>query len=120
LDRGAGSRAARAAPDGDRAVREAPTPAGALLAEYAEYLRVQRGLAAETVRCYCNTARAFLSDRERVAGDLALETLDIAAINEYLLRASQCRSVSSAKGARACRRPGPAIGGVGHRALATG
>jgi len=32
--------------------REAPTPAGALLDDYAEYLRVGRGLAAETVRCY--------------------------------------------------------------------
>jgi hypothetical protein len=55
-----------------RGIAEAPTLAGTLLDRYAEYLRVQRGLALETVRCYCNTARAFLADRERIAGDLAL------------------------------------------------
>jgi site-specific recombinase XerD len=77
--------------------REAPTLAGALLDRYAEYLRVRRGLAAETVRCYCNTARAFLADRERIAGDLALGSLDVAAINDYLLRYSRRSSVFSAK-----------------------
>ena len=71
--------------------REAPTPAGALLDRYAEYLLVARGLAAETVRSYCNTARAFLADRERVAGDLALGALDVAVINDYLLRAVPAR-----------------------------
>jgi integrase/recombinase XerD len=79
--------------------REAATPAGALLDDYAEYLRVQRGLMAETVRCYCNTARAFLAHRERIAGDLALDALDVAAINDYLLRQSRRGSVSSAKAA---------------------
>src|SRR3954454_19736974 len=67
---------------------EAPTLAGALLDRYAEYLRVRPGLAAETVRCYCNTARAFLADRERIAADLALGSLDVAAINDHLLRYS--------------------------------
>ena len=79
--------------------REAPTAPGALLDDYAEYLRVGRGLAAETVRCYCNTARAFLADRERTAGDLALEALDVAAINEYLLQTSRRGSVCSATAA---------------------
>jgi hypothetical protein len=46
-----------------------------LLDAYAEHLTVRRGPAAETVRCYCNTARAFLGDRERIAGNLALEAL---------------------------------------------
>src|SRR4051794_30778712 len=77
--------------------REAPTPAGALLTAYAEYLTVRRGLAAEAVRGYCNTARAFLCDRERISGDLALDALDLAAINDYLLRVSRRGSVSSAK-----------------------
>jgi integrase/recombinase XerD len=45
------------------ASREAPTPAGALLVRYADYLPVQRGLAVETVRGYCNTAR--VSGRSR-------------------------------------------------------
>ena len=67
------------------ASREAATPAGALLERYADYLLVRRGLAVETVRGYCNTARAFLADRERIAGDLALGALDVAVINNYLL-----------------------------------
>jgi integrase len=57
------------------------------------------GAGGETVRGYCNTARAFLADRERPAGGLALEALDVAAIDEYLLRASQRGSVCSAKAA---------------------
>jgi integrase/recombinase XerD len=76
---------------------EAPTPTGALLEAYAEHLTVGRGLAAETVRGYCNTARAFLGDRERIAGALALDALDVAAINDYLLRVSRRGGASSAK-----------------------
>lgn len=53
--------------------REALTPAGALLDRYSDYLLARRGLAIETVRGYCNTARAFLVDREGLAGGLALE-----------------------------------------------
>src|SRR5919108_1677391 len=79
------------------ASREAPTPAGALLERYADYLLVQRGLASETVRGYCNTARAFLADRERIAGDLALGALDVAALNDYLLGRSRRGSISSSK-----------------------
>jgi integrase/recombinase XerD len=79
------------------ASREAPTPAGALLERYADYLLARRGLAAETVRGYCNTARAFLADRERIVGDLALGGLDVAMINDYLLRRSRRGSISSSK-----------------------
>ena len=79
--------------------RDAPTLAGALLDRYAEYLRVQRGLALETVRCYGNTARAFLADRERTAGDLALGALDVVAVNGYLLCALRQGSAGSAKAA---------------------
>lgn len=77
--------------------REAPTPAGALVERYAEYLLVGRGLAAETVRGYCNTARAFLADRERIAGDLALGALDVVAVNDYLLGRSRRGSIASSK-----------------------
>jgi site-specific recombinase XerD len=79
------------------ASREAATPAGALVERYAEYLLVRRGLATETVRGYCNTARAFLADRERIAGDLALGALDVAAINNYLLGQSRRGSIASSK-----------------------
>jgi site-specific recombinase XerD len=75
--------------------REAPTPAGALLDRYAEYLLVGRGLKPGTVRNYCNHARRFLADRERSAGELALAALDVAAINDYVLRESRRVSVSS-------------------------
>jgi integrase/recombinase XerD len=75
--------------------REAPTPAGALLDRYAEYLLVGRGLKPTTVRNYCNHARAFLADRERLTGDLALGALDVAALNGYVLRESRRVSVSS-------------------------
>jgi integrase/recombinase XerD len=79
------------------ASREAATPAGALLERYADYLLGRRGLAVETVRGYCNTARAFLADRERIVGDLALGGLDVAMINDYLLRRSRRGSISSSK-----------------------
>jgi integrase/recombinase XerD len=79
--------------------REAPTPAGALLDRYAEYLLVRRGLKPGTVRNYCNHARAFLADRERITADLALDALDVAAINAYVLRESQRVSVSSTQAA---------------------
>jgi hypothetical protein len=79
--------------------REAPTPAGALLDRYAAYLLVRRGVSPSTVRNYCNHARAFLADRERIADDLALEALDPAAINEYVLRESRRVSVSSTQAA---------------------
>jgi integrase/recombinase XerD len=75
--------------------REAATPAGALLDRYAEYLLVRRGLKSSTVRNYCNDARAFLADRERVAGGPLLEALDVVAINDYVLRQSQRLSVCS-------------------------
>ena len=75
--------------------REAATPTGELLDRYAEYLRVRRGLKPGTVRSYCNHARAFLADRDRLSGGPALETLDVAVINDYLLRESQRLSVYS-------------------------
>jgi site-specific recombinase XerD len=87
------------------ASREAPTPAGALLDRYAEYLLVRRGVAAETVRGYCNTARAFLADRERIAGDLALGALDVAALNDYLLGRSRRGSIASSNARRRSRPP---------------
>jgi integrase/recombinase XerD len=76
--------------------REAPTAAGALLDRYADYLRERRGLKPETVRNYGNFARGFLADREqRFGADLALDELDVAAINAYMLRVSQRLSISS-------------------------
>jgi integrase/recombinase XerD len=75
--------------------REPATAAGALLDRYADYLRARRGLKPSTIRNYCNHARDFLTDRERLLGRLALEALDVAAINDYMLRESRRVSVSS-------------------------
>jgi integrase/recombinase XerD len=75
--------------------REAPTPAGELLNRYSDYLRVRRGVKASTIRNYCNHARDFLTDREQRFGGPALETLDVAAINDWMLRESRRLSVSS-------------------------
>jgi integrase/recombinase XerD len=79
--------------------REAPTPAGELLDRYAEYLRLRRGLKASTIRNHCNHARDFLAERERFVGGLALEALDVAMINDYMLRESRRVSVSSTQAA---------------------
>ena len=84
--------------------REASTPAGELLDRYAEFLRTQRGLKASTIRNYCNHARDFLSDREHLFGCLALETLDVAAIHDYMLQESRRVSVSSTQAAAGALR----------------
>ena len=78
---------------------EAPTPAGELLDRYADYLRLRQGLKSSTTRNYCNHARDFLADRERLIGGLGLETLDVAAINGYMWSESQRVSVSSTQAA---------------------
>lgn len=84
--------------------REAPTPAGELLDRYAVYLRVRRGLKSSTIRNYTNHARDFLADRERLLGELALAALDVAAINDYMLRESRRVSVSSTAAAAGALR----------------
>ena len=79
--------------------REAATAAGELLDRYADYLRLRCGLKASTIRNYGNHARDFVTDRERLVGGLALETLDVAAVNDYMLRESRRVSVSSTQAA---------------------
>ena len=73
------------------------TPGEALIERYSMYLLEGRGLTASTVRNYVGVARAFLSDRERVHGGLALMELDGAAVSEFVLRESRRSSVGSAK-----------------------
>lgn len=84
--------------------REAPTPAGELLDRYADYLCTRRGLKSGTVRNYTNHARDFLVDCEQRVGGLALETLDVAVVNGYMLRESRRVSVSSAQAAAGALR----------------
>jgi integrase/recombinase XerD len=80
------------------AVSAAPSTASEVLIErYSVYLLKQRGLAASSVRNYVGIAHVFLSDRERVYGELALMGLDGAAVSEFVLRESRRSSVGSAK-----------------------
>lgn len=79
--------------------REAATTAGELLDRYADHLRLRRGLKASTIRNYTNHAREFLADRERRLGGPALGTLNVAAVNDYMLRESRRVSVSSTQAA---------------------
>jgi integrase/recombinase XerD len=80
------------------AVPAAPSTASEVLIDrYSVYLLKQRGLAASSVRNYVGVARVFLSDRERVSGELAAATLDSATVSEFVLRESRRSSVGSAK-----------------------
>jgi integrase/recombinase XerD len=73
------------------------TPGEVLVERYSTYLLERRGLCRSSVRNYVNVARVFFSDREMVAGGLALEELDGAAVSEFVLREARRCSVGSAK-----------------------
>jgi hypothetical protein len=92
--------------------REASTPAGELLDRYAKYLLTQRGLKASTIRNYTNHARDLLADRERLVGGLALATLDVAVINDSMLRESRRVSISATQAAAPVLAAVPARGGA--------
>jgi integrase/recombinase XerD len=73
------------------------TPGEVLIERYSAYLLERRGLAAPSVRNYVGVARAFLADRERARGELALTGLDAAAVSEFVSHESRRWSVGSAK-----------------------
>ena len=78
--------------------RSAPrTPSDLLIDRYSAYLLQRRGLSQSTVRNYANVAREFLADRERRQGELALDELDAASVNAFVLREARRSSVGSAK-----------------------
>ncbi|MFK0297429.1 site-specific integrase [Streptomyces sp. NPDC090442] len=80
----------------------APVPTGGgavekLLADYGAYLRGERGLAAESVRCYCGQARKFLAALPTPL-EASLTRLDAARVTAVIVRhATECDSVWSAK-----------------------
>ncbi len=73
------------------------TPVEALLADYRAWLVGERGLAAESVRCYANQAKTFLTQLADPLGE-SLARLDAAAVTAFMVRHStQAHSVWSAK-----------------------
>lgn len=73
------------------------SPVEALLADYRAWLVAERGLAAETVRCYLIQSRRFLVQLPDPL-EVALTRLDAAAITAFMVRAcGEASSVWSAK-----------------------
>jgi site-specific recombinase XerD len=64
-----------------------PTAVAALLAAFGVWLRSERGLASETVRCYCNQAGKFLGVLPEPL-DETLASLDAAAVTGFVLEHS--------------------------------
>jgi integrase/recombinase XerD len=65
-----------------------------LLSEFGTWLQCQRGLAPESVRCYCNQARAFLAG---IGGADAVGVLDAGAITAFMVGHARERNSWSAK-----------------------
>ena len=61
------------------------SPVEALAAQYTTFLRLDRGLAENSILVYAPCARAFLSYRVAHAGHLALDRLDAETIRTFLL-----------------------------------
>jgi len=81
-------------PDRDSAGDSA---AGMLLAQYRDYLSGERGLAAESVRCYLVQGRKLIDELGEPLGE-SLRQLDAAAVTSFVMRQSrQAASTWSAK-----------------------
>lgn len=76
------------------------TPAGAvevLLAEYREYLAVERGLTADTIEGYVPAVRAFLEGRDTGANGLELGGLTVADVIGFVVGRCPTQSRGAAK-----------------------
>jgi hypothetical protein len=81
-------------PERDRAGDSA---AGMLLAQYRDYLAGERGLSAESVRCYLVQGRKLLDELGEPLEE-SIRRLDAAAVTSFVMRQSrQCASTWSAK-----------------------
>jgi hypothetical protein len=75
-----------------------PDPLDELLAEYRDWLVLERGLADATVLRYDRLARRFLGERLTVPGCRWVEGLSGVKVNAFLLRECGRASVGAAKG----------------------
>jgi integrase/recombinase XerD len=76
------------------------TPAGAvevLLAEYREYLAVERGLTADTIEGYVPAVRSFLEGRDTGADELGLSGLTVADVVGFVVARCPTQSRGAAK-----------------------
>jgi integrase/recombinase XerD len=73
------------------------SPLDALVDGYITHLRVDRGLAENSIAVYGPCARAFLAHLVAIAGEHALETLDAEAIRTFLVARVAGRSSESAR-----------------------
>lgn len=89
------------APPSTPAVPTAPVEV--LLAQYSDYLRVERALAATTVELNVRLVRPFLSDLEQAEGSLDLVGLDAGKVAAFVLEQSRQRPGSAGRTVTALR-----------------
>jgi site-specific recombinase XerD len=73
------------------------SPADGLVDDYVEHLRMDRGLAENSIAVYAPCARALLAHRMAMTGQIALETLDAEAISSFLVERIGGRSSESGR-----------------------
>lgn len=73
------------------------SPTDALVERYVAHLRMDRGLAENSIAVYAPCVRTFLAHRVATAGQLALETIDAEAIRTFLVERVGGRSSESAR-----------------------
>jgi site-specific recombinase XerC len=72
------------------------SPAAVLLAGFRSWLVAERGLSAETVRCYCNQACTFLGSLPEPV-DSSVQQLDSGRVTSFMVDYCQGRNTWSAK-----------------------
>src|SRR6266550_3188137 len=80
----------------DVAGRAAVTPVDVVVEGYRVFLVAERGLAAETVRCYCSHARVFLAGLPEPVG-ASLAGLSAGWVTAYVVEYCRGRNTWSAK-----------------------
>ena len=75
----------------------APTPVERAVAQFAEYLATERGLAAGTVRGYRDVAELFLSRQATPKGDLHLPAVTAESVIRFVVEESRRRSAGAAQ-----------------------